>query len=380
MPRSLFLTNDFPPRIGGAQSHYWGLIRTLDPADVVVLAPGHRDAAAFDARHPYRVVRARESILLPSPSLLHRAEELIRGERLDLVQLGHPLPVGLLGPLLTRRTGRPYLVFLGGAEVTLPAALPGVGSALRHVLRRASLLVAVSSFTAAEAHRQAGGETPVAVLRPAIDPGGFLPRDRVGVEATRRDLGVRGPLVVCVGRLVPRKGQDVLIDALALLTDAYPTVELALIGDGRLHGALHRRARRRGVADRVRLLGALPAQEVRRWLRAADVFASPCRSRWGGREVEGFGLVFAEAALAGLPVLAGRSGGAPEAVSPGDGGIVVEGGRADEVAAGLGRLLSLTETARRRMGERGRRLSLGRHAPAVVGPRYRELLIQAAQG
>ena len=150
------------------------------------------------------------------------------------------------------------------------------------------------------------------------------------------------------------------------------------MGRGRLAAALARRARRLGVADRVHLLGALPHSQVAEWLAAADVFASPCRVRWGGLEVEGFGIVFAEAAAAGLPVLAGRSGGAPEAVAEGDTGIVVNGSSASEVAAGLERMLRLSPAGRRSMGGRGRALARERHAPAVVGRRYRELLWRAA--
>jgi phosphatidylinositol alpha-1,6-mannosyltransferase len=196
---------------------------------------------------------------------------------------------------------------------------------------------------------------------------------------------VRGPLVVCVGRLVLRKGQDKLIEALALLgpilDGAVGRAELALVGHSPT-GPLYRRlAERVGVADRVRFVGEVSNQDLRRWLRAADVFAMPSRTRLGGLEVEGFGLVYAEAALAGLPVIAGLSGGAPEAVvADGDGvsGLVVDGSSAAEVAVAVGALLTLSERERRAMGERGRRLALARHAPQVARARYRELLRRAA--
>jgi phosphatidylinositol alpha-1,6-mannosyltransferase len=117
---------------------------------------------------------------------------------------------------------------------------------------------------------------------------------------------------------------------------------------------------------------------MKEWLRAADVFASPCRSRWAGLEVEGFGIVFAEAALAGLPVIAGDSGGAPEAVIQGETGLVVDGHSVQQVAAGLAAILRRTSEQRREMGARGRELALARHTPAVVGERYRQLLRRAA--
>ena len=177
---------------------------------------------------------------------------------------------------------------------------------------------------------------------------------------------------------MPRKGQDKLIDALALLRSEFPRLHLVLIGEGRLATGLYDRAQKRGVGERVHLTGALTDKAMKEWLRAADVFASPCRSRWAGLEVEGFGIVFAEAALAGLPVLAGDSGGAPEAVVQGDTGLVVDGHSVQQVAAGLASILRRSPQQRRDMGARGRELALARHTPAVVGERYRELLRRAA--
>jgi phosphatidylinositol alpha-1,6-mannosyltransferase len=377
-PRTLFVTNDFPPRIGGAQSYYWGAIRTLDPAEVTVLAPAHVDAAAFDATHPYTVVRASGAVLWPTSAMLDQVERLATKVGAQLIQLGHPLPAGLLGPRLKERIGLPYVVFLGGAEVTLPGALPGVDRLLRHVLGNASMLLTVSEYTARAASRQVGGAVPSEVLRPPLLVDDFVPAAPEEAAELRRRMGIDGELVVCVGRLVPRKGQDKLIDALALLRHEFPRLHLALVGEGRLATRLYDRAQRRGVGERVHLTGPLTDPAVKDWLRAADLFASPCRSRWGGFEVEGFGIVFAEAALCGLPVIAGRSGGAPEAVVEGETGSVVDGRSAQRVAAGLAKLLRLSAERRREMGARGRALALARHTPAAVGERYRALLQRAA--
>ena len=376
--RTLFVTNDFPPRIGGAQSYYWGVIRTLDPSEVTVFAPAHVDAEAFDATHPYKVIRATTSVLWPTPGMLAQVRELARAEDVDLIQLGHPLPAGLIGPQLKDAVGLPYIVFLGGAEVTLPGAIPGVNNLLRHVLCNASMFLTVSDYTARAASQQVRGSVPAEVLRPPLPVDEFAPATPAEAAALKARFGITGDLVVCVGRLVPRKGQDKLIDALALLSDEFPDVHLALIGEGRLATRLYDRAWRRGVSERVHLTGALSDDAVREWLKAADLFASPCRSRWGGFEVEGFGIVFAEAALAGLPVVAGRSGGAPEAVLEGLSGTVIDGRSAQQVAAALGSLLRMPAERRRVLGARGRELAMSRHTPAAVGERYRALLRQAA--
>ncbi len=377
-PRTLFVTNDFPPRIGGAQSYYWGAIRTLDPSEVAILAPAHIDAAAFDATHPYTVVRASSSVLWPTKAMLHTVEQMAEREGAELIQLGHPLPAGLLGPQLRQRHGLPYVVFLGGAEVTLPGAIPGANNILRHVLGKAAMLLTVSEYTADAARKQTGGAVPAEVLRPPLPVDEFVPASRDEAAALRARLGIDGQLVVCLGRLVPRKGQDKLIDALALLRSEFPRLHLALIGQGRLATRLYDRAQKQGVGERVHLTGALADPAVKDWLRAADLFASPCRSRWGGFEVEGFGIVFAEAALGGLPVIAGASGGAPESVVEGETGLVVDGRSAQQVAAALASILRRSPEQRREMGARGRTMTLARHTPAVVGERYRELLRRAA--
>lgn len=378
-PRSLFITNDFPPRIGGAQSYYWGLIQLLDPSEVVVVAPDQPGGQAFDRTHPYRVVRYPLQQLGPTRGLLRVALQLIEDFDVEVVQFGHPLPTGLLGPMLKKRTGVPYLVFLGGAELTLPGAMPVSGTALRHVLTNAAMMLAVSDYTAKAASRQVKGTVPAVTMRPAIDGAFNLPLSLDKVQA-KGQLGIDGPLVICVGRLIPRKGQDRLIESLALLSAAFPDLHLAIVGSGRTAEHLRSLAASLGVEKRLHLTGALAMDELKVWMTASDVFASPCRSRWAGLEVEGFGLVFAEAALAGLPVLAGHSGGAPESVKNGETGIVALGYFKEEVAEALGRLLSLSPDARAAMGRRAREFTLARHAPEVVAERYREALTRVAKG
>ena len=378
VPRSLFITNDFPPRIGGAQSYYWGLIQTLDPADVVVIAPDQPGSRDFDTTHSYTVHRYPLEQLRPTRGLLRLSLNLIKEHDLELVQFGHPLPTGLLGPRIAKRTGIPYIVFLGGAEVTVPAAMPIGSSLLKHVLGNAALLATVSDFTASVASREISGKVPAVTLRPPLDGAFNLPLHPSKAGA-KMELGIDGELVIIVGRLVPRKGQDRLIDALAILRDEYPRLHLAVIGGGRIAGRLERMAESRGVRERLLMTGALGTEDLKIWLKAADIFACPCRTRWGGLEVEGFGIVFAEASLARLPVLAGRSGGAPESVKNGETGIVPTGDSSEEVADALRRLLALSPEARTAMGERAREFTLSRHAPEVVGRQYRELLARVVR-
>jgi len=188
-------------------------------------------------------------------AMLHTVEQMAEREGAELIQLGHPLPAGLLGPRLRQRHGIPYVVFLGGAEVTLPGVVPGVNNALRHVLGNASMLLTVSEYTADAARKQTEGRVPAEVLRPPLEVDAFEPAGDEEAALLRDRLGVDGQLVVCLGRLVPRKGQDKLIDALALLRQEFPRLHLALIGEGRLGTRLYDRPQRRGVGERVHLPG-----------------------------------------------------------------------------------------------------------------------------
>ena len=263
-PRSLFITNDFPPRIGGAQSYYWGVIRTLDPSSVTIVAPGHPDAETFDATHPYRVIRTDTAVLWPTPALLRQTSALAAEVRADLIQLGHPLPAGLLGPQLKEHCGLPYIVFLGGSEVTIPAAIPGLNRLLRHVLGNASMLLTVSEYTARAAHQQVRGKVRAEVLRPPLNVGEFAPVTPDEATALRRQLGIDGDSGDLSRSARTAQGPGELIDALALLRHEFPKLHLALIGEGRTATRLYDRAQRRKVGGRVHLTGALVDSAVTR--------------------------------------------------------------------------------------------------------------------
>jgi phosphatidylinositol alpha-1,6-mannosyltransferase len=239
--------------------------------------------------------------------------------------------------------------------VTVPARLPATRSVLASVLRGATSLVAAGGYPAAEARRLAGPHLPVVVVPPGVDVDRFRPVDEQERAAARRRAGLPegGRVVVGMSRLVPRKGFDVLIAAAALLAPARPDLTVALAGSGRDRARLERLIEATGAP--VRLLGFVPDDDLPGLLAAADVFAMPCRSRWGGLEQEGFGIVFLEAAACGVPGVAGATGGSHEAVAAGETGFVVGNpGDPVAVAAALATLLD-DDGLRRRMGEAARR-------------------------
>ncbi|HEV7524931.1 MAG TPA: glycosyltransferase family 4 protein [Acidimicrobiia bacterium] len=350
---SLLVTNDFPPKLGGIQSYLYELWRRLPPAETTVFTTPHADAAAWDAQQPFRVVRARQKVLLPTKAIARAVDALAREVRADVIFLDPMLPLGQIGPSLQ---SAPYVVVAHGAEITVPASVPGLRGRGRRILRGASAVVAAGGYPARQAARVAGRELRGVIVPPGVDGHRFRPLDDEHRAATRTRFGLdpARPLVLGLSRLVPRKGFDVVIDAVAGL----PDVQLAIGGTGRDHTRLVRRARGN---PNVSFLGRVPEADLPSLYGCADVFAMCCRDRWGGLEAEGFGIVFLEAAACAVPAVAGRSGGAHEAVIDGETGFVVE---PRDVAAVRTAISALTRdpVRRARMGSAARERAVGDYA------------------
>jgi phosphatidylinositol alpha-1,6-mannosyltransferase len=253
----------------------------------------------------------------------------------------------------------PYGVVLHGAEITVPARLPAARAVLSRILRGATSVLAAGGYPAAEAERLAGSGLPTVVVPPGVDVERFRPLSADERAGARRAAGlpVDGRLVVGMSRLVPRKGFDVLIAAAALLAPAHPDLTVALAGSGRDRARLERLVAATGAP--VRLLGFVADADLPALLGSADVFAMPCRNRWGGLEQEGFGIVFLEAAACGVPGVAGSSGGSAEAVASGETGFVVDWPEDPvAVAAALSRLLD-DDGLRARLGAAARQRAVG---------------------
>jgi phosphatidylinositol alpha-1,6-mannosyltransferase len=349
----LLVTNDFPPKLGGIQSYLWELWRRLDPARFEVLTTAHPDAAAFDAAQPFRVHRLPEAQTKPTPRLTALVRERARDMKADLVVVDPAVPLGLVGP----RLGIPYAVVLHGAEVTVPGRLPVTRQLLAHVIRGSVLVVAAGGYPAAEGAHVAGTGRmpPVVVVPPGVDGERFRPLEPEERREARRRFGLdgAGPVVVSVSRLVPRKGMDVLVRAAARLAPDLPEMVVAIGGDGRDRHRIERLVA--GTGAPVRLVGAVADAELASLYGCADLFCMLCRNRWAGLEQEGFGIVFLEAAAAGVAQVAGASGGADEAVVDGVTGLVVSRPRSvPDATAALRSLLT----------DRERREAMGREARA----------------
>jgi phosphatidylinositol alpha-1,6-mannosyltransferase len=349
IPRTLLVTNDFPPRIGGVQQYEGNVVRHLPPDRVSVLAPRWEGWRDHDRAQPFPIHRWPARFMWPTEELARRVRGLALEHGAGLILFGQGLPLALLGPDLMKG-GVPYGVLTHGVELWM-SRLPAARAALKRALAGAGAVTAISRHTA-EAIRPAVPEgVPFAVIPPGVDERRFSPE--VDGSATRDRLGIGSrPAVLCVSRLVARKGQDVLIRGFGTVRSLVPDAVLVIAGGGPEAGRLRTLALDE-PAGSVVFAGEVPDGDLPGLYAACDVFAMPCRSRWAGLEVEGFGIVFLEAAAAGRPVVAGRSGGAAEAVLDGKTGLVVEGREPKSVALAVAKLLRHPELARH-MGQAGR--------------------------
>ncbi|HEX4063204.1 MAG TPA: glycosyltransferase family 4 protein [Streptosporangiaceae bacterium] len=351
MGNTLVVTNDFPPRSGGIQSFVHALATRLPPGAVTVYAPAWTGAAEFDASQPFPVIRHPTSLMLPVPAVRRRAVAALREHDCDKVIFGAAAPLGLLAPALRRAGARRQIAITHGHEAGW-AALPAARQLLRRIGDDVDVLTYLGEYFRVRLARALSPEAAARMQRlaPGVDvttfhpgAGGALIRDRLGLTGR--------PVVVCVSRLVPRKGQDTLLRAWPGVLATVPEAALLIVGAGPFSKNLEALAGRLPPRA-VRFTGPVPAADLPACYDAGDVFAMPCRTRRGGLDVEGLGIVYLEASATGLPVIGGDSGGAPDAIRDGESGYVVPG---RDVAAVAGRITELlTDPAKAKaMGEKG---------------------------
>jgi phosphatidylinositol alpha-1,6-mannosyltransferase len=378
MRRTLIVTNDFPPRQGGIQSFVHELALRLDPDRLTVYAPKWDGDAAFDAAQPFEVVRHPTSLMVGGPGVRRRAAELVRSRKAEVVIFGASAPLGLITPVLRTAGVRRAIAITHGHEAGW-AALPVARQLLRRIGDKTDVMTYLGEYfrvrVASALSPQAAAR--MARLHPGVDAGIFRPDP--GARRVIRDRhGLAGrPVVVCVSRLVARKGQDTLLRAWPAVIGKIPDAALLIVGGGPHAAALHQLSEQVGLTTAVRsagpfpqaagrqepgaaaprpsvyFTGPVPQAELPAHYAAGDVFSMPCRTRRGGLDVEGLGIVYLEASATGLPVVGGDSGGAPDAILEGETGYVVAG---RDVKALSDRLTALLQdpAGARAIGEKGR--------------------------
>ncbi|GBE66558.1 GDP-mannose-dependent alpha-(1-6)-phosphatidylinositol monomannoside mannosyltransferase [Mycobacterium sp. MFM001] len=376
MSRVLLVTNDFPPRPGGIQSYLEELVTRLAATGshaLTVYAPQWKGADAFDARADgYHVVRHPGTLMLPGPAVEARMRRLIAEHGIDTVWFGAAAPLALLARRARRAGASRVLASTHGHEVGW-SMLPVARSVLRRIGEDTDVVTFVSRYTRARFAPAFGPAAALEYLPPGVDTDRFRPdaASRAELRARYR-LGQR-PTVVCLSRLVPRKGQDMLIRALPAIRRRVDGAALVIAGGGPYLASLRQLAQRYGVRDHVTFTGGVPAAELPAHHAMADVFAMPCRTRGAGLDVEGLGIVFLEASATGVPVIAGCSGGAPETVRHNETGLVVDGRSEHQVADAVTELLADPDRAAA-MGAAGRAWATAQWRWDTLAARLAELL------
>lgn len=360
MTRVLLVTNDFPPRRGGIQSYLHELVGHLVACDrgyaLTVYAPKWKGCEEFDeeaSASGYHVVRHPTTLMLPSPGVDDRMRRLITDNGIETVWFGAAAPLALMAPRARSAGAGRVVASTHGHEVGW-SMLPVARNALRRIGDGTDVVTYVSGYTRRRFASAFGPHAALEHVPPGVDTDRFAPDPAARTEMrSRYGLGDR-PVVVCLSRLVPRKGQDMLIRALPAIRGRIGGAALVIVGGGPYLAALRRLARQCGVSEHVIFTGGVPAAELPAHHAMADVFAMPCRTRGAGLDVEGLGIVYLEASSTGVPVVAGRSGGAPETVQDGVTGRVVSGWEVDEIAGAVSELLADPKRAAE-MGAAGRR-------------------------
>lgn len=354
MRRTLLVTNDFPPRPGGIQSYLHAFASQLPADDLIVYAPRWRGDShvKFDARQPFEVVRHSTTLMLPTPQVAARAARLVADRRCESVWFGAAAPLALLAPAMRKAGAERIVASTHGHEVGW-SMLPGSRQALRHIGDHTDAVTYVSRYTRGRFAAAFGSQAALEYLPAGVDTSVFRPDPGARAELRGRyGLGER-PTVLCLSRLVPRKGQDMLIRALPAIRDRIDGAVLVIVGGGPYEDRLRAEALRMGVENHVVFTGTVPSAELAAHHTIADVFAMPCRTRGAGLDVEGLGIVYLDASATGVPVIAGQSGGAPETVRQNETGLVVDGTSIDEVANAVIAVLSDRDRAAA-MGAAGR--------------------------
>ena len=376
MEKILCITNDFGPRAGGIETFVIGLIERLPQSRVIVYTSAQDNCEPYDrkwlADYGVEVVRDKAKILLPTPGVAYCVKALVRERDISTIFFGAAAPLGLLSRGL-RKAGVKHIVALThGHEVWWSKVWPFT-MAMKFISRHVNHLTYLGEYTRSAIARSITDQAAANMVKiaPGIDTDHFSPQD---ASELRRELGLTDKkVIVSVGRLVHRKGQDVLIEAMPSIIKEVPEAHILMIGEGPYRSYLETRVKTLGLKERVTFIGRIQYAELPRYICAGEVFVMPSRSRLAGLEVEGLGIVYLEASACGLPVIAGNSGGAPDAVLVGETGLVVEGTKTESVASAVVELL-LDPKRSQAMGLAGREWIIKEWRWDIWSARFTELL------
>ena len=376
MEKILCITNDFGPRAGGIETFVIGLIERLPAGSVIVYTSAQENSNDYDRtwleKYGVEVIRDKAKILLPTPGVAFCVNSLVRDRSIETVFFGAAAPLGLLSHGLRRAGVKKIVALTHGHEVWWSKVWP-FKWAIKRMSRSIDHLTYLGEYTHQVISRAVTKKAASSMVKiaPGIDTDHFAPVD---ASALRAKLGLtEKKTIVSVGRLVHRKGQDILIEAMPEICRRIPDAHLVMIGEGPYRSYLENRRKLLGLEEKVTFIGRIQYADLPTYICVGDLFVMPSRSRLAGLEVEGLGIVYLEASACGLPVIAGNSGGAPDAVLAGETGLVVDGTKVNDVASAVVELLS-DPMRSQRMGKRGREWIVQEWRWEIWASRFAQLL------
>jgi phosphatidylinositol alpha-1,6-mannosyltransferase len=351
----LLVTNDLGPRAGGIETFVLGLIEGLPKDSLIIYTSSQKGDKAFDAQLLEKfgavVIRDRAKMLLPTPRITRKAVKILKQQQIKNVWFGAAAPLALMAGKL-RSAGASNIVALTHGHEVWWAKIPILKSLLKKIIKDVDHLGYLGDFTKGEIAKISNQPQKFLQIAPGIDTEHFAPKSARGdlIEKYRLD-GRR--VIVSVGRLVHRKGQDELVKAMPKILEQFPDAILLFVGEGPIKQMLFNSAKQLGVLPKVVFAGRVSHHDLPDYICLGEIFAMPVRSRFSGLEVEGLGIVYLEASACGLPVIVGNSGGAVDAVLDKKTGLLVDGTKSDQIADAICELLANPERAKQ-MGAAGR--------------------------
>jgi phosphatidylinositol alpha-1,6-mannosyltransferase len=353
----LLVTNDFGPRTGGIETFIIGLLERIKGFDICVFTSNQGDTRSYDrdwqTNFGITIIRDKSKILLPSFRLNSAVKKLVRTQNFEVVIFGAAAPLGLMAKGLRKAGAKKILALTHGHEVWWAKVFP-FNVAMKKIGSDVDHLTYLGEFTRSAISKALKNENSKAMVKiaPGVNTEHFIPRP--DAFELRNSLGLNDKkIIISVGRLVHRKGQDKLIQAMPTVIRKIPNAHLLLVGEGPYESRLKKIVEKLLLEQHVTFVGRVLYDKLPTYLSAANLFAMPSRSRLFGLEVEGLGIVYLEASACGIPVLAGNSGGAPDAVIEGVTGLCVNGTDVSAIAMGVIEILADAQRASR-MGADGR--------------------------
>jgi len=333
----------------GGVSNYWAnLLKQLPDKDIVVLAPEYDNSLDFDIKQNFLIYRhkllSNKKLIWPKwLPFLFQTWRIVRSEKIEQIIVAQVLPGGTIAYLLKKFLNIPYVLSFHGLDIALSQSRPRKRHLLKKILKHADRIIVNSQYTSHELTKVGlGNNTPVEIIYPCPNFSQKSSDQTLKDKIIREETLTDRKIIITVGRLVERKGADKTIEAVKILVSKYPKILYLIIGKGKYKNYLLNMIQMYGLSNNVRIIENITDHELPIYYELADIFVMPAR-RLDNGDVEGFGIVYLEANLFGLPAIAGRSGGAIEAVIHDYNGLVVNPLNPIEIAEAISQLIDNPE-------------------------------------